>query len=29
MNPLGAAVLICYAAFVFILFLTIFIVLPA
>jgi hypothetical protein len=29
MNPLAAAVLICYAAFTFILFLTIFIVLPA
>jgi hypothetical protein len=29
MNPFGAAVVICYAAFVFILFLTIFIVLPA
>jgi hypothetical protein len=29
MNPLGADLLICYAAFVFILCLTIFIVLPA
>jgi hypothetical protein len=29
MNPLAAAILVCYAAFAFILFLTIFIVLPA